>query len=69
MRLKATKINAELKLFCPRRGCLYFQSPDNKIIKEGMTILHMIRHSRIMSTVIYLFRMMAVASCSSGCFQ
>ena len=36
MRLKTTEINAELNLFCPRRGCLYFQSLDNKIIKDGI---------------------------------
>ena len=31
-----TKLNVELKLFCPRRGCPYHQSLDNKITRDGV---------------------------------
>ena len=31
-----TKLNVELKLFCPRRGCSCYQSLDNKITKDGV---------------------------------
>jgi len=28
-------INADLKFFCPRKGCVSYQSDDNKITKDG----------------------------------
>ena len=31
-----TKLNVELKLFCPRRGCSCYQSLDNRITKDGV---------------------------------
>ena len=31
-----TKLNVELKLFCPRRGCPCYQSLDNNITKDGV---------------------------------
>ena len=31
-----TKLNTELKLFCPRRNCPCYQSLDNKITKDGV---------------------------------
>jgi hypothetical protein len=35
MNYAPTKLNVELNLFCPRRGCPYHRSLDNKITKDG----------------------------------
>jgi len=35
MNLISRKLNIELQLFCPRRHCPYYQSLDNKIVKDG----------------------------------
>ena len=31
-----TKLNVDLKLICPRRGCPYHQSLDNTVTKDGV---------------------------------
>jgi IS1 family transposase len=36
MNLMPTKLNTELKLFCPRRSCHCYQSLDNNITKDGV---------------------------------
>jgi hypothetical protein len=36
MNLIPTKLNTELKLFCPRRRCPCYQSLDNNITKDGV---------------------------------
>jgi IS1 family transposase len=36
MNLKLTKLNIEVKLFCPRRNCPCYQSLDNHITKDGV---------------------------------
>ena len=36
MKHAPTKLNIESKLFCPRRSCLYHQSLDNNITKDGV---------------------------------
>ena len=36
MNLMPTKLNTELKLFCPRRRCPCYQSLDNNITKDGV---------------------------------
>jgi len=35
MKLEHSNLSTELQLFCPRRNCLYYQSLDNKITKDG----------------------------------
>ena len=29
-------VNSEIKIFGPRKGCPFYQSTDNKIIKDGV---------------------------------
>ena len=36
MNLIPSKLNTELKLFCPRRRCHCYQSLDNNITKDGV---------------------------------
>jgi IS1 family transposase len=36
MNLKLSKLNTEVKLFCPRRSCPCYQSLDNTITKDGV---------------------------------
>ena len=35
MKLNPPELNTDLNLFCPKRSCPYYQSPDNKITKDG----------------------------------
>jgi hypothetical protein len=32
------KSSVDLGLFCPRKNCLYYNDPNNKIIKDGFYI-------------------------------
>ena len=34
--MKNNPVNTDLPLFCPREGCVCYQSYDNKITKDGI---------------------------------
>ena len=36
--MKNNTVNTDLPLFCPREGCVCYQSYDNKITKDGIYI-------------------------------
>ena len=50
MNLISRKLNIKLQLFCPKRHCPYYQSLDNKIVKDGK---YKTKHDRVDRQMFY----------------